>query len=149
MLDLYKQLNVPEDASPEAIQQALARSQGAVRSAAQTILLDPRRRVVYDRNRRLLLAIGQLRSDLGLNYTRFWSRREFNDFLKSPVFAPASPPASAGRRVDKMMIAGAFHAARTVSHHGRRHAARWGGWWVVALAIGVVAMLLIFWSLRV
>lgn len=130
MQDLYKRLNLDESAHEAAIRERLAAADAGLRTAGEVVLLDPRRRAVYDRNRRLLLAIAQLRGELGLNYTRFWSRGEFKDFWQTPDFAAPEPQKKPGRRVDKMMIANAFH---TVKHHGRHHAARWGAWWAAAL----------------
>jgi len=144
MKDLYKRLNVSEGSGEERIRSALAGSTPDLQSSAEFILLDPRRRAVYDRNRQLLITIGQLRFDLGLNYTPFWSRRQFKDFWKAPEFAfPAAQTDAPKRRVDKMMIAQAFH---TVRHHGRHHAARWGWWWAAGLMIlGVCGIFFLLW----
>lgn len=144
MKDLYKRLKVEGGATEEQIRQSLGAAPPNVRGSAELILLDARRRSVYDRNRDLLLTIAQLRFDLGLNYTPFWSRRQFKDFWIVPTFTtPAAPPEAPKRRVDKMMIAQAFHTAR---HHGRHHAARWGIWWAVALiAVGAGAAIVILW----
>jgi hypothetical protein len=108
------------------------------------ILLDRRRRRVYDRNRELLSTIAELRFNLGLNYTPFWSRRQFKDFWKTPTLAPAPSQAQAPqRRVDKMMIAQAFH---TVRHHSRHHAARWGWAWAAGLIVlGASGLLFVLW----
>jgi hypothetical protein len=54
----------------------------------ELVLLEPRRRTVYDRNRRVLVTIGQLRARLGLNLKPFWSRGGFGDF--SYPFDPAA-----------------------------------------------------------
>jgi hypothetical protein len=141
MKDLYKRLKISADAPEDAIRGALDAADPTVRMAAEQVLLSPRRRVVYDRNRQLLVNIGELRSRLGLNYTRFWARKEFKDYW--PAFTPiaeanAEPPK---RRVDPMMIARAFRSAQ---HHSRRHAARWGGWTIAAFA-GAIAVLGFLW----
>lgn len=150
MKDLYKRLNVPETATAEQIRQRLPAARADVRAAAEAILLDPRRRPVYDRNRQLLVTIAQIRFELGLNYTRFWSRREFKDFWRAPAAASVFSAASISeekpkRRVDQMMIARAFHAARKVHHHGRHQVARWGPAWaagaIAAVIAGIVAVL--------
>src|SRR3954468_7794268 len=96
MKDFYKRLGLDGDAAtPDAIRAALAAPaeparapDAATREAAAFVLLDPRRRAVYDRNRRVLVTIGQLRSRLGLNLKPFRSRGRFGDF--SYPFAPAA-----------------------------------------------------------
>jgi hypothetical protein len=144
MIDFYKRLNLPGGATEQQIRSALGTAAPDLRRVAETILLDPRRRRVYDRNRELLLTIAQLRFDLGLNYTRFWSRRQFKDFWKMPTFPFASEaPEAPKRRVDKMMIAQAFHTAR---HHSRHHAARWGWLWAIGLLVlGAAGLLVVLW----
>ena len=145
MKDFYKRLNLPDAASEEQVRNSLRSASPDLRSSAELILLDPRRRRVYDRNRDLLLVIAQLRFDLGLNYTPFWSRRQFKDFWRVPTFTPVTPaPEAPKRRVDKIMIAQAFHTAR---HHSRHHAARWGWLWAVGLIIvGLGGLLFVFWQ---
>lgn len=141
MRDLYKRLELPGQASEQQIRHSLGAATPDLRASAELILLEPRRRRVYDRNRDLLLTIAQLRFDLGLSYTRFWSRRQFKDFWKAPTFTPAPvPPEAPKRRVDPAMIAQAFHTAR---HHGRHHAARWGWCWAIALIVLALSVLLI------
>src|SRR5437764_7359381 len=87
MKDLYKRLGLDDAATTEAIRDARSAPTGpagaldaATREAAEFVLLDPRRRAVYDRNRQVLVTIGQLRSRLGLNLKPFWSRGGFGDF---------------------------------------------------------------------
>ena len=138
MQDLYKRLELLPGASENEIRQHLPMADAITRDAAEMILLDARRRPVYDRNREVLSTIGHLRLALGLNYTRFWARREYRDFWQDGLFTPPqSEPQKRFRKVDKMMIAQAFH---TVRHHSRRHAARWGWGWLAAAAGGVVAL---------
>ena len=130
MKDLYRRLNLSDDASDAQIRTAIASAEPALRDAAELILLDPRRRGVYDRNRRLLLAIGELRAHLGLNFTRFWARGDFKDFWKE--LAPMPPPRAA-RRVDPMMIAQAIVA---VGRHGKRRATEPLAWlWAIIAAL--------------
>ena len=135
MIDLYKRLGLEESADENAIRAALAKASRPDRASAEAILLDRRRRAVYDRNRQLLLSISQLRGHLGLNYTRFWARREFKDFWHD--LTPLQPR-PAGRRVDALMIARAIHV---VGVHGRRHSARWGPWaWVAGVCALIAAL---------
>lgn len=135
MKDLYRRLVIEPTASTEAIRAALEAADADTRQAAEFILLDERCRPVYDRNRRLLVTIGRLRAHLGLNYTRFWSRAAFKDFWHDVAPPEAQRP---GRRVDAMMIARAFRAAK---HHGRRHAVRWGLWWTSFAILALTAVL--------
>jgi hypothetical protein len=142
MKDFYKRLKVTDDASDARIRSGLPFLDVATRASVEMVLLDPRRRAVYDRNRRLLVTIAQLRVGLNLNYTRFWARREFKDFWPEPVFVSSHPEEPPKRRVDKQMIAQAFHSVR---HHSRRHAARWGGWIVGCVVAAAILVGVIFW----
>ena len=104
MKDLYKQLGVDESAGEDEVSAALGTvADPATREAAEFILLDPRRREVYDRNRRVVATIGQLRANLGLNLTRFWPRARFADFT-----IDLAPPPGRPRRIDPMRMAWAF-----------------------------------------
>ena len=75
-----------------------------MRDAAEVILLDPARRAVYDRHRRVLVTVGRLRANLGLNLSRFWPRSRFADFTidLNPVTG------GAGRRIDPLTMAWAL-----------------------------------------
>ena len=132
MKDLYRRLNLGEDATEQELRAALPTADPALRDSVKSILLDPRRRGVYDRNRRLLLAIGELRAHLGLNFTRFWARGDFKDFWKE--LAPMPPPQRAALRVDPMLIAQAIVA---VGRHGKRRAKEPLAWlWAIVAALG-------------
>src|SRR3954454_13663806 len=104
MKDLYVHLGVDESSSGDAIRTALASADDATREAAEYILLDPRRRDVYDRNRRAVATIGRLRANLGLNLTRFWPRSRFADFTID--LAPS--PRQSRQPDDPMAMAWAF-----------------------------------------
>ena len=104
MKDLYKQLGVDESAGEGEVRAALgAVADRDTREAAEFILLDPRRREVYDRNRRVVAMIGRLRANLGLNLTRFWPRARFADFT-----VDLAPPPGRPRRIDPMQMAWAL-----------------------------------------
>jgi hypothetical protein len=137
MKDFYRRLNVAPYADDGAVRAALTNLDPQSRSEAEFVLLDPKRREIYDRDHRLLATISQLRLHLGLNHTRFWARQEYREFWSEVV--PAQEPV--GRRVDAIMIAGAF---RAVGRHGRRHASKPLNWLilvaVVAVAIAVFLM---------
>ena len=97
MKDLYKRLGLDPSASPEQVRAAIESPAGAVEPAdlesARDVLLDPNRRAVYDRTRRVLTTIGHLRAHLGLNYKTFWARGRLKDFTYD-----LSPPATGKRR---------------------------------------------------
>ena len=83
MKDLYKRigLSLPTD-NLNLIKKALENSDipHAIRESAYFILLDPKRKKVYDRNHKLLKIIGQLRANKGLNRTRYWLSSDCQDF---------------------------------------------------------------------
>jgi hypothetical protein len=119
MKDLYKQLGVDESAGESDIRVAVGAAAGELRDAAEFILLDPARRAVYDRNRRVLATVGRLRSNLGLNLSRFWPRSRFADFTidLNPVTG------GEGRRIDPMTMAWALGVeppARNGMRRGKR-----------------------------
>lgn len=90
MKDLYKRIGLlSSDASSQTIEQALltgsvSRSDS---SAAAFILLDSKRRQVYDRTHATLLQIGQLRANMGLNRTPIWVGSGCHDFDSAPTGA--------------------------------------------------------------
>jgi len=104
MRDLYKRLGLDESSGENEIRAALPTADATIREAAEFILLDPRRRSVYDRNRRTLATVGKLRARLGLNLTRFWPRARFGDFT---VDLAPTPIPHAGY-VDPVTMAWAF-----------------------------------------
>ncbi len=128
MKDFYSAMGITADAGEDAIRTALPNAPGDLRADAELILLDPRRRAVYDRNHRLLTTIGQLRSHLGLSYTRFWARQEYKDYWQELV----PTPKTRGKRVDAALIAGAF---RTVGRHGRKHVTRGSNWLIAFMVV--------------
>jgi hypothetical protein len=140
MKNLYKRLGVDESSGEGEIRAALAAADAATREAAGFILLDPRRRPVYDRNRGVLATIGQLRAHLRLNLTRFWPRTRFEDF----TFDLAPPPR--GRYIDPMTMAWAM-GVQPPSPPGARSRLR-----RAALAAGslvaLTAALLVAWRLH-
>jgi hypothetical protein len=141
MKDYYQRLNIAPYADDQTVRGALAVSDPPLRSEAEFILLEPRRRRIYDRDHKLLATISQLRMHMGLNYTKFWARQEYRDFWSelSPI---ASKPA--GRRVDAMLIVQAFGA---VGRHGRRHATKPLSWLFLLAIVCVAAAALIVWNI--
>ena len=91
MRDLYQRLGLDESSGENEIRAALPAADAAIREAAQFILLDRRRRAVYDRNRRVLATVGKLRARLGLNLTRFWPRARLGDFTAAVSTAGEAP----------------------------------------------------------
>ena len=92
MIDLYRRLNVSPESDAASLGAALSHADPATREAAQMILLNQRRRAVYDRNRQVLVTIGQLRARLGINYSRFWSRALYGDFVVELEADASAPP---------------------------------------------------------
>ena len=141
MKDLYRRLGLDESADDDAVRAALAAADGETRKAAALILLDPARRGVYDRNRRVLVTVGRLRAHLGLNLTRFWPRSRFGDFTVD--LAAGAPPR---RAVDPMRIAWAFGVV------GGKVAGPTQGRRRIAAALMVIAILLAallaWWAVR-
>jgi hypothetical protein len=131
MKDLYAHLRIAPDAADSVIHEALASAPPAVRADAEAVLLSPRRKQSYDRNRNLLIAIAELRLHLGLTYTRFWARSELREFWQQPNAVEPKP----GRQVDSMLIASAFH---TAGSHAGRHATNKRSW-IIAVGLVVVA----------
>ena len=130
MRDLYAHLQIDSGAPDPTIREAIAKAPPALRADAEAVLLSPRRRQRYDRNRNLLHTIAELRLHLGLTYTRFWARSELREFWQQPT----SITAKSGRAVDSMLIAGAF---RGTDRRLRRHVSNQRNW-IIAVALVVV-----------
>jgi len=80
----------------------------AILEAAEFVLLDKKRRAVYDRTHRVLTTIGGLRSHLGLNFKTFWARGRLRDFTFE-LTAPEGPrPRRAIRSIRPADIRRAF-----------------------------------------
>ena len=137
MIDLYRRLNVSPDSDAASVDAALPHADPATREAAQMILLNQRRRAVYDRNRQVLVTIGQLRARLGINYSRFWSRALYGDFVVDLESEASGPPPRLRQRVDPMGILRAFGPRRGTRHHHRRRRRAWVVAAVIAAAIFV------------
>ena len=134
MRDLYRRLGLDASADDGAVRAALAGADAEMREAAEYILLDPTRRAVYDRNRRVLVTVGHLRAHLGLNLTRFWPRARFGDFTTD--LGAAAAPRAAAPADDPMAMAWAFGVAgrnAAGTPHGRPR--------VAAFAIIIVILL--------
>lgn len=152
MKDLYKNLGVGEAAGDDQIRAALEGKDPAVESAARSILLDEHRRHVYDRNRRLLVTIGQLRSRLGLSLAPFWARGSFADFTFDvvPGFAGAAVKSSNGQHLaDPLEVLRAFDVGHTPRRRRRRRS-RAQKWLIIASAVILLLVLavvvLVWWQ---
>ena len=138
MKDLYTHLKIAPESGESAIREALATADPAIRADAEAVLLSPRRRQSYDRNRKLLHAIAELRLHLGLTYTRFWARSELREFWQQPGTAAVKT----GRPVDAMLIAGAF---RGKDRRLRRHVSNRGSWLIAVAVLVVVGCGVLLW----
>ena len=139
MRDFYKRLGVAEGASENDLRAALVAAESATREAGEFVLLDPERREVYDRNRRVLNTIGRLRANLGLNLTRFWPRARFADFTHDLA------PAAAHNPSDPMAMAWAFGVEPPRARRGRTPLLRRG--LAAGFVLAAAAALLFSWRL--
>ena len=144
MRDFYQVLEVEPTASRKELRAALMGVKDvSFRNRGASILLDERRRAIYDRDRQALATIGRMRSHLGLYLAPFWARGDMADFTYTETPAVGSP------RFDDIMVKQAFAPAksRRRRHRHRRSrnpeikAAIIGG--IIALAL---ILLLIFLS---
>jgi hypothetical protein len=143
MRDLYKHLGLGEAAADDQIRMALDEKDPEIQSAAKSILLDNHRRRVYDRNRRLLVTVGQLRSRLGLSLSPFWIRGAFADFTFDvvPGFAGASIKSSNGQHLaDPLEVLRAFDVGQTPRRRRRRRS-KAQKWLIIASAITLLLVL--------
>jgi hypothetical protein len=79
MKDLYLQLGISQDATPENIEAAL--KDHPDHSATAVILLDKRRRAAYNRSVSTIRSIGILRDRLGLDKDSSWFQDTCPDFV--------------------------------------------------------------------
>jgi hypothetical protein len=86
MKDLYKRLNITPTAFAPEIREALSGIRDEdLRKRTEGILLQPKRRQVYDKNHDLLSKISELRANLGVNHGEFWGSGDFSDFTTEPT----------------------------------------------------------------
>ena len=110
------------DAPAEAIRRAAAIAEQPTRDEAEFILLNPRRRAVYDRNHRVLSTIGQLRGRLALGMRPLWSHGDHQDFTQT--FTPSGPDV--------------WNAKEDQPEYPRiRRRIKWG-WWIVILGVALI-----------
>ena len=126
MRDLYKRLELPPDATENQVLNRLAAVDDETREAATLVLLDSRRRVIYDRNHRVLSTIGTLRSHLAMNLKPFWARSGCGDFSQAFM-----TPAQNG--IDPLAVIRAAGGRRRIHRDARA--------WVIAvmLLLAIVA----------
>jgi len=115
MRDFYRRLKIPENSGRKEIKLALIDfPDKELRGAGATILLDERRKAVYDRDRQVLATIGQLRSRLGLYLAPFWARGQFADFTYG------DPPPTSSQKINQLIVSQAFKPVRRRRRHGSR-----------------------------
>lgn len=149
MKDLYKHLGVEETATADAIRAACPRAPQEVRSAAEYILLDDHRRRVYDRNRSLLVSLGQLRSKLGLSFAPFWVRGSFAEFTFDPLLKFPTPQTTHDGQhlADPLEVLRAFDGGA----RRRRRSRRWASKSLIAFSILILlatlaALVFLWWQ---
>ena len=128
MRDLYRRLDLPQDASQEAIRSAIEACQhSALKADAQMVLQVESRRGEYDALHATLSDIGLLRARLGLTHGAYWQDSVANDF--------SLPPDNICSRHDELV--------QRLGHAANWHN-RWRQWrapWLIAglFALGMLA----------
>ena len=85
MRDLYQRLDLPPDASHQAISAAIEKCQhSALKQDASAVLGIREHRLAYDELHTTLNDIGRLRSRLGLSHAAHWQGSVANDFSLPP-----------------------------------------------------------------
>ncbi|WP_320174425.1 hypothetical protein [Maridesulfovibrio sp.] len=85
MRDLYGELKLTVSASESEIKKRLPYVLSkSVRRDIEYILLNPNRRLVYDRNWKLMNIIGELRGSLRLTKSDYWGEEENIAYLSLP-----------------------------------------------------------------
>lgn len=126
MKDLYGRLRLrgPET-QPDRIRSVLAH--GAVSAAdrrdAEFVLLDSRRRRVYDQTWKTLTLLGQLRANLGLTHGENWSEHEFN---------------AAPTRASELALLGAHSTAKTDTEYRQHESTGIGKYAVFAILLVIL-----------
>jgi len=87
MKNIYRQLGFDQIVDECQIKEALLSSQISPRTrrAAEEILLNPRRKLLYDKHWRTLSQIGQLRANLGLTLAACWIQSGCSEFDTEPT----------------------------------------------------------------
>jgi len=98
MKDLYSQLAIPAytrdyDRIRDAIHNSVC--DGSTKEAAELILLDDKRREIYDSTHRVVSCIGTMRSNLGLTRSQMWDSEAHRDFER---------PNRTGRELDHLQF---------------------------------------------
>ena len=85
MRDLYQRIDLPPNASPQAISTAIGKCQhNALKQDASAVLGISEHRLAYDALHTTLHDIGRLRSCLGLSHGAHWQGSVANDFSLPP-----------------------------------------------------------------
>lgn len=138
MKDLYKRLGIEPGASTSQIRQAISfpvpTVDAAALQAAEYVLLDPKRRAVYDRAHKVLKTIGGLRSHMGLNFKTFWARGKLRDFTYDIAAPKGRGPRRSIRSIRPADIRRAFGLQESVPASDYEDSKR---------RIGVIALLLL------
>ena len=81
MKDLYKRLGISDHAPVQLLEKAIdAANDELLQEDTAYVLLDPKRKQVYDRNHRVLKSIAELRSQLELHDAPHWLDDTYEDY---------------------------------------------------------------------
>jgi len=151
MKDLYKRLGISSGASAREIREAISppasTADTAVLKAAEFVLLDQKRRAVYDRTHRVLTTVGDLRSHLGLNFKTFWTRGKLRDFtydLAAPEGRPARRTIRSLRPADIRRAFGLRGTEPAGDYEGARRRTLAVAFLFFAITVAAVAVLIYY-----
>jgi len=80
MRDLYKRLDLRPTADQSEIREKLRALEGPLKRDATFVLLDDKRRAIYDRTRRPLVEIGEIRALMGTDIDMAHWGSKYSDF---------------------------------------------------------------------
>ena len=146
MKDLYSKLGIERGASAEEVQAALEAKPEL--SDYATILLDTKKRALYDSTHSTLKMIGELRLRLGLDSGPSWFLKNYLDFAPAQKLARASPdPANQAKADTPPAAQPALPASDSVVSTPPAHSRGLAKWLIPAalLLVGVIVIAVLLW----